>query len=242
MEADMRVATLTVTLAFFVSIGSAFLSAQAPKPRTVWDGIYTDAQAERGQLAFNQSCTNCHTLEATGTRRPVTGDKFWEAWTQKTAADLLTWVSTNMPNGNGGSLSAPTYRDLVALILRANGFPAGTTELAPEAIVDVQIIPKDGPGELPGNTLVRIVGCLAKNGNDWVLTTATTPERVEKTGVGPEDATRPLGDRTMTLKFVLTRLDANMGKRMSVSGILIGPGGRDGVNVTTVSRVADACN
>jgi hypothetical protein len=99
-----------------------------------------------------------------------------------------------MPNGNGGSLPAPTYRDLVAMILRANGFPAGTTELAPETIVGVQIIPKDGPGELPGNTLVRIVGCLAKNGNDWVLTTATTPERVEKTGVGPEDATRQLGD------------------------------------------------
>jgi len=238
----MRVATLTVTLAFFVSLGSAFLSAQAPQPRTVWDGIYTDAQAERGQFAFNQSCTNCHTLEATGTRRPVTGDKFWEAWTQKTPADLLTWVSTNMPNGNGGSLPAPTYRDLVALILRANGFPPGTTELAPETIVGVQIIPKDGPGELPGNTLVRIVGCLAKNGNDWVLTTATTPERVEKTGVGPEDATRSLGDRTMTLKFVLTRLDPNIGKRMSVSGILIGPGGRDGLNVTTISRVADVCN
>ena len=65
----MRVATLTVTLAFFVSLTSAILSAQAPKPRTVWDGIYTDAQAERGQLAFNQSCTNCHTLEASGNRR-----------------------------------------------------------------------------------------------------------------------------------------------------------------------------
>jgi hypothetical protein len=95
---------------------------------------------------------------------------------------------------------------------------------------------------LPANTLVRIVGCLAKNGNDWVLTTATTPERVDKTGVGPEDATRSLGDRTMTLKFVLTRLDSYMGQRMSVSGILIGPGGRDGVNVTTVNRVAEMCN
>ena len=58
----------------------------------------------------------------------------------------------------------------------------------------------------------------------------------------PEDATRQLGDRTMTLKFVLTRLDPNIGKRMSVSGILIGPGGRDGINVTTVSRVAETCN
>jgi hypothetical protein len=49
-----------------------------------------------------------------------------------------------------GSLPAPTIAILVALILRANGFPPGTTELAPETIVGVQIIPKDGPGELPG--------------------------------------------------------------------------------------------
>jgi len=234
-------ATLTLVLAFLVSTGSVILAAQTPKPRTVWDGIYTDAQAERGQLAFNQSCSNCHTVDASGNRRPVTGDKFWEAWTQKTADALLTWVSTNMPNGNGGSLPAPTYRDLVAFILKSNGFPAGTTDLAAESIVGVEIIPKDGPGELPGNTLVRVVGCLAKNGNDWVLTTATTPERIDKTGVGPEDATRALGDRTLTLKFVLTRLDSYMGQRMSVSGILIGPGGRDGINVTTVNRVAEGC-
>jgi hypothetical protein len=45
----------------------------------------------------------------------------------------------------------------------------------------------------------------------------------------------------MTLKFVLTRLDSFVGQRMSVSGILIGVGGADGVNVTTVSRVAETC-
>ena len=116
-----------------------------------------------------------------------------------------------MPNGNGGSLSASTYNDLVALILKSNNFPAGTTELTPDSISTVQIIPKDGPGELPTNVLARVVGCLAKSGSDWVLTNATAPVRVERTGVGPEDATRPLGNRTTTLKFVLTRLDAYVG-------------------------------
>ena len=99
--------------------------------------------------------------------------------------DLLTFVSKNMPNGQGGTLPAATYNDLVALILKSNGFPAGTTELAPETIPNVQIIPKDGPGELPANTLVRIVGCLApKSGSDWTLTNTTEPERTEKTGRG----------------------------------------------------------
>jgi hypothetical protein len=45
----------------------------------------------------------------------------------------------------------------------------------------------------------------------------------------------------MTLKFVLSRLDANVGKRVSVSGILIGAGGADGINVSQVSKVADTC-
>ena len=224
------------------SVGGALMSAQAPAAgRTVWDGVYTDAQATRGTQTFGQTCTNCHTLAAQG-NRPLSGDKFWEGWTQKSVGDLLKFVSTNMPNGVGaGTLSPTAYNDVVALILRSNGFPAGNTELAPEAVANVQIIPKDGPGELPAGTLVRVVGCLARNGRDWVLTSATTPQRVEKPGVSPEDATRPLGDRSVPLKFVLTRLDAFVGHRMSASGLLIGAGGVDGLNVTTVNRVAESC-
>jgi mono/diheme cytochrome c family protein len=218
------------------------LTAQAANApgRTVWDGVYTDAQAARATATFSQSCSNCHTLESDG-NRPVTGEKFWQGFTQKTVGDLLTFVSTNMPNNNPGSLAASSYNDLVALILKSNGFPAGMTELAPERIANVQIVPKDGPGELPANTLVRVVGCLSRNGSDWVLTNATTPQRIEKTGAVPEDATRPLGDRTTTLKFVLTRLDSFVGQRMSVSGILLGAGGANGINVTTINRVAEMC-
>ena len=72
-------------------------------------------------------------------------------------------------------------------------------------------------------------------------TKATVPERIDKVGAGPNDATKPLGTRTMTLKFVMTRLDTYMGQRMSVSGMLIGAGGTDGINVTTVNRVAENC-
>ena len=113
--------------------------------------------------------------------------------------------------------------------------------ISPDSVAGVQIIPKEGPGELPANILVRVVGCLSKSGADWVLTSATPPERIERTGPGPSDATRPLGTRSMTLKFVLTRLDPFVGQRMSVSGMLIGAGGADGINVTTVARVAETC-
>lgn len=241
---DLRRSMFCVMCVLFLgSLTTAVITAQTAKPTgpTVWDGVFTDAQADRAAGMFSQSCERCHTLSAQGTR-PLSGEKFWEGYTQKTVGDLLTFVKTNMPNGQGGTLPAPTYNDLVALILKSNGFPAGKTELTPETVANVQIIPKDGPGELPGNTLVRIVGCLApKSGADWTLTSATVPQRIEKTGAVPEDATRPLGDRTMTLKFVLNRLDSFVGQRMAVTGILIGAGGVNGINVATVNRVAEAC-
>ena len=237
----MMLKTLTTVL-MVVAAGSLLNAQAADKPRTVWDGVYTDAQAARATATFSQSCSNCHTLSQDGGNRPLTGDAFWKGFTQKTVADLLTFVKTNMPNGvNAGSLPAPTYNDLVALILKSNGFPAGNTEVSPDSVAGVQIIPKEGPGELPANILVRVVGCLSKSGADWVLTSATPPERIERTGPGPSDATRPLGTRSMTLKFVLTRLDPFVGQRMSVSGMLIGAGGADGINVTTVARVAEVC-
>jgi len=105
----------------------------------------------------------------------------------------------------------------------------------------VQIVQKDGRTELPANALARVVGCLTKSGADWVVTSATTPERAERATSGGEDATRPLGSRTMALKFVVTKLDALVGSRVAVSGLLIGEGGVDGINVTIVNRVAPKC-
>ena len=172
---DLRRSMLRLMCVLFVASVTSAVTAQTAKPTgpTVWDGVFTDAQADRAAGTFSQSCERCHTLAAQGTR-PLSGDKFWEGYTQKTVGDLLTFVKTNMPNGQGGSLPATIYNDLVALILKSNGFPSGKTELTPETIASVQIIPKDGPGELPGNTLVRIVGCLApKSGADWTLTNAT---------------------------------------------------------------------
>jgi mono/diheme cytochrome c family protein len=233
---------LLIALPVLLCLGGALVSSQAPqKPRTVWDGVYTEAQATRATGVFGASCAGCHTLTPDG-NRPLSGEEFWQSNTQKSVAELLGYVSKNMPNGNGGSLSPESYNDLIALILKSNGFPAGQVELTPASIAGVQIVSKDGPGELPSNTLVRIVGCLApKSGGDWTLINATAPVRTDKTAATPEDATVALGTRTIALKFVLTRLDAFVGKRMSVSGMLIGAGGADGINVAVVNRVGETC-
>ncbi|MBV9504560.1 MAG: cytochrome c [Acidobacteriia bacterium] len=218
---------------------ASLLPAQtSTRSRTVWDGVYTEAQATRALMAYGQSCAGCHALSTEG-RAPLVGQQFWKSFAQKTVGDLVEFVKANMPNGAPGSLTDSTYRDIVALMLKSNGFPAGAAELGPNDGGNVQIVPKDGSTELPAGALVRVVGCLAQRGTDWVVTSATPPERAEH--AAGEEASRALGNRVMTLKFVITRLDAMVGSRVAVNGLLIGEGGMEGINVTTVHRVAPKC-
>jgi mono/diheme cytochrome c family protein len=240
------------SLLFLACASATFVTAQTTPPRrTVWDAVYTEPQAARGMMAFGQSCGGCHALAAEG-KAPLVGDAFWKSFSQKTVGDLFEFISRYMPNGAPGSLSQPTYQDIVAVMLKSNGFPAGNTELGANTVAGVQIVPKDGSTELPANALVRVVGCLAPSparkggvsepgGGDWVVTNATTPERAERAVPAGEDATRPLGSRTMPLKFVVTRLDTLAGSRVVVNGLLIGAGGADGINVMTVNRVIEKC-
>jgi mono/diheme cytochrome c family protein len=231
---------LSLASLVLTSVTPSLVNAQTSTQRkTVWDGVYTEAQAARGVTAFAQSCAGCHALAAEG-KAPLVGDSFWKSFAQKNVGDLLDFVSTNMPNGTPGSLDETTYRDIVALMLKSNGFPAGTAELRRDTMANVQIVQKDGRTDLPSNALARVVGCLARSGTDWVVTKATTPERAER-APGGDDATRPLGNHTIPLKFVVTRLDPLAGSRVVVNGLLIGAGGADGINVTTVNRVAQKC-
>jgi mono/diheme cytochrome c family protein len=233
---DHGMRSLPLAGLLFVAMATSGLAAA----RTVWDGVYTEAQATRGTTAFGQSCGGCHALAAEG-KAPLVGDAFWKSFAQKNVGDVLEFVSAYMPNGAPGSLSKGAYEDIVALMLKSNGFPAGATELKPDTIADVRILPKDGGTELPAGALARVVGCLARSGSDWVVTAATTPERAERVPKPGEDAARALGNRAIPLKFVLTHLDTLVGSRVAVSGLLIGAGGVDGINVTEVSRVAPKC-
>jgi len=213
----------------------------AAQSKTVWDGVYTQQQAARGAASFTSNCSRCHSVEPNDSRRLLAGKNFWQSFRESTVERLLDYVSKNMPNGAGGSLDAGTYADLVAFILSRNDLPAGAAELTKDSAVGVQIIAKDGPGELPAGTLVHVIGCVAKKeGGGWILNSATAPERPNPK---PEvdDASRSLGTRTFELKFMLTSLEAYAGNRMRVRGLLMGEGGRDGINVSTTESLSKTC-
>ena len=226
-------------------------AAQAPAatpPTTVWNGVYTAAQAERGKLAFSNNCAECHGVNLEGGEgKALSGDQFWKDWKESTVGELLTFVKTNMPFDDDGlkkgTLPTGTYVDIVTHILESNGFPAGMQELTVDSSVGVQIIRKEGPGELSDSTTAHIVGCLAPReaGGDWKLVMGTRPVRASSPRSVP-DKSVALGTREFQLKFVLLPLTRLVGHRVAVTGLLIGEGGVSGVNVTSVDNVADTCN
>jgi quinoprotein glucose dehydrogenase len=233
-----------------VLYGAASLSAMAAggqgAARSVWDGAYTDAQAARGRILYAGNCAECHGGTLQGGEGPaLAGEKFWTSWREQTVGDLLGHVSKNMPFSEDGSLAGTlpmsTYVDIVAHILKSNELPTGSAELTQQSASAVRIIAKDGPGELPATTLARVVGCLEKAGSGWRLVKASSPERVTPANQNAAVAAAPLGNKSFALMFVLTRLDKYAGWKMTATGALIGEGGVDGINVTTVTPVAEKC-
>lgn len=245
----LRHCTIAATALFVITSVSAVLyagQAGTATTRSVWDGAFTNVQAARGETQFNAHCAECHGGALGGGEGPaLVGDRFWNSWRESTVDALLGHVSRNMPFSEDGSLagtlSALTYADMVAYILSRNEFPTGSQELTAESSVGVQIIRRDGPGELPSSTLAHVVGCLVRGGDGgWVLAKATKPVRAAS-AVRGQDGEVPLGTGEIALKFVLTRLDRYDGYRMAATGALIGDGGVDGINVDTVTPVAARC-
>ena len=99
--------------------------------RSVWDGVYTKAQATRGQTAYREECLKCHAENLGGGEGgpPLAGKEFLEKWIGKTAGDLYGLTRKTMPSDDPGNLSTRQYSDLVAYILSVNEFPAGQKEL-----------------------------------------------------------------------------------------------------------------
>jgi mono/diheme cytochrome c family protein len=97
----------------------------------IWGGVYTEAQAKRGQEASGRSwCTSCHGSDLSGGEAPpLVGDDFLSNWNMETVGYLYERIQTTMPADKPGSLSPQDTADIVARVLQLNKFPAGQTEL-----------------------------------------------------------------------------------------------------------------
>src|SRR5882757_10761081 len=107
---------------------------QAQPRQSVWDGVYSEEQASRGQTLFQQSCARCHGANLAGTfETPPLIGRFIPYWAGTTLDTLFDYVSTAMPLDRPGSLSRDANADIVAFMLKANDFPAGTKALSAES-------------------------------------------------------------------------------------------------------------
>ena len=102
-----------------------------PDERSVWSGVYSHAQAERGREAFEASCAGCHKADLTG-RGPIPalrGPQFTDDRHGGSVGELYGVIRGTMPPGRAGALTPDVYADVVAYILRENAFPAGDGDL-----------------------------------------------------------------------------------------------------------------
>jgi mono/diheme cytochrome c family protein len=116
-----------------------FLTAtvHAQQPASVWDGVYTQKQADRGKALYNQNCASCHgaTLDGSGTAPPLAGADFKANWNGQTVDDLFEKIQTSMPADQPGKLGREQNADILAFLLTSNGFPAGAKDLPTDAAV-----------------------------------------------------------------------------------------------------------
>ncbi|MGE3579412.1 MAG: c-type cytochrome [Vicinamibacterales bacterium] len=98
----------------------------APKP-----GVYTDAQAGRGEALYADNCSYCHLVDLTGGELapPLTGAPFVTKWTTRPLSDVFDYMRVSMPLNSPGGLSAQQNADLLAFLLKRAGLPAGPAEL-----------------------------------------------------------------------------------------------------------------
>ena len=112
-----------------------------PPSKSIWDGVYTDAQATRGKALYAEQCASCHGGELTGGEMapPLAGGEFMAGWDGLTIGDLFERVRISMPQNAPGSLSGQQNADILSFMFSSNKFPAGTSELPKEAGILKQI-------------------------------------------------------------------------------------------------------
>jgi len=241
-------------LAVMVMGSGGAARAQAPaQGKTIWDGIYAQAQSERGRTIFVASCGRCHNDELAGSERgpALSGDGYWQRWDNDSFDKLFTKVRDTMPQQGVESLSDEQKVDALSYVLAKNGAPAGPKALTidlPE-LEGITIVRKGGAtGGVANFNLVSVVGCLSGGPNGtWSLTQASNPATTREESADAAALTRAAavapGSLTLQLVSVLPahRSEAQVGQRVEARGLLYRSPTESLLNLTALRTVAPRC-
>ncbi|MCY3814535.1 MAG: cytochrome c [Gammaproteobacteria bacterium] len=126
-------ALVAMSCAALLAAGVVF--AEDAATRSVRDGVYTAAQAERGRTVYVAQCEACHKADLRGEQMTpsLVGVSFAFRWNEKTLYDYLAGMRATMPQSAPGGLSDAAYVDVLAYILAENGYPSGDAMLVADA-------------------------------------------------------------------------------------------------------------
>jgi len=123
--------TLAVAGLVAVLLGFTTLTVRAEQTQTTNDGVYSAAQATRGDALYQEQCAECHAEDLSGGGAPaLAGDEFIGYWDMTPVSDLVEKIVASMPATAPGSLTREQGADITAFMLQANKFPAGDADLS----------------------------------------------------------------------------------------------------------------
>lgn len=144
LSGSVRVFLLFGAVLGFTVGFTAATRAQAQK--TTASGVYSDAQATRGEALYTAGCSVCHGPALEGNLAPpLAGADFLDQWKGRVLVDLVDKVQKTMPLSEPGSLARGPAIDIVAYLLKRNALPAGTTDLADATLKQVTIAAPSAP-------------------------------------------------------------------------------------------------
>ena len=223
---------------------AATLGAQAPAP-SIWDGVYSTAQAERGRGVYMGACIRCHGADLAGTTAPaLKGDRFFDSWGGDSVSRLFEKIRDTMPPNFSTTLDDGAKRDIVAFILQTNGYPAGRDLPAGSELAAIQILRRGEQPRVQNFALVQAVGCLARGENRWMLRRSSSPvattESVPTDAAVTSAASAPLGDSTFVLLSAAPFNPATLeGHKVEARGLIYQDSGDALLTLTSLKGVGN---
>jgi mono/diheme cytochrome c family protein len=239
-----RSATVVAFVGLIVASFSWILAAQ--HKNSIWDGVYTAAQAERGRVVIQNHCSECHHEDLSGGEGPaLVGDTFMLNWETHSLERLFHKIRDTMPGPGSDKVTNQEKLDTVAYLLQQNGFPAGATELTDNAqLANFRIVSKNGPTPPRAGAMVQAIGCLEEApAGQWTLSRSTDPQVMTMEIQIDEEVARTtsLGHQNIGLLSVFPSPAAYSGHKVAVKGLLIRHPAGLRINVLSLESVAPTC-
>ena len=238
---------LPVIIIGMVWFSGGSIQAQDKPTKTVWDRVYSDAQAKRGADAYRAVCSGCHRGDLSGYNGVLRGTAFMERWREDSVQSLFNNIKKTMPRNDPGILKDDMYLDIVTFLLQQNTFPVGTSDLSPEEMKDVQIVGQGGAESLPAGALALTYGCItAGPNNTWLLTAATAPSRTRNPEKSSDDELKAAAGKaagSVTFRLIEPEFyhpERHKDERVEAKGFLM-KDPADGLSLTALTTIAPTC-